>query len=233
MIGVLVIVVIVGGTFGYKQFLENGLRAQSGTSSLDQESIRDLFAQKVGRLGWSIIDEDNPMVAQSPLMAGRRQQIVLELTAADGAVGWQIYPQRVWRKGFIRMPYKAHTLRIRMNSFVAAVRAADGSGYQYDDSGFAVEGNIQRPQAALAPRFGGIDPDMISISKLANRFALEQSMPTYEALSRGLLNLEPDQIPMALSDAIDVFESELRLRRSTESVFAAAQRLAIAAHEPR
>jgi hypothetical protein len=112
----------IGCYFAYAHFLRNGLRARTVVTSLPIEQIRALFSQKVAGLGWKVVDDDNPMVAQSPLLAGRRQQIELSMTREANGIRCVIRPSRYWKKIF-GLPYKAHTLRMRLNAFERAVSA--------------------------------------------------------------------------------------------------------------
>lgn len=121
-IGVIALFVVVLTVYG--NWLEKGFRPRSVDTALPPTHVRAIFADKVARLGWKIVDDDNPMVAQSGLLGGRRQQISLQLThGSDGRVQARIAVPRFWRKA--GMPYKAHTLRIRMNGFLSAVQAND------------------------------------------------------------------------------------------------------------
>lgn len=112
----------IGCYFAYARFLRNGLRARTVVTSLPIEQIRALFSQKVAGMGWKVVDDDNPMVAQSPLLSGRRQQIELSMTREPNGIRCVIRPSRYWKKIF-GLPYKAHTLRMRLNAFERAVSA--------------------------------------------------------------------------------------------------------------
>lgn len=94
------------------------------STSLTPEQLRQVFAAKVATAGWSIVDEGDPIVAQSSLIAGRRQQLSLRIVGSDNGVTqavWEI-PRYVTKGG---VPYKAHTLRMRRERFVNAVLALD------------------------------------------------------------------------------------------------------------
>ena len=121
---ILIIVAIGLVRWGYGAVLKQGIRNRHGTTALTPDQVRQLFDAKVATLGWSIVDDDNPRVAQSPLISGMRQQIGLRVDPIDQGSAFEIvalrYVERLWGT-----PAKAHTMRMRMNSFVRAVRAAD------------------------------------------------------------------------------------------------------------
>jgi hypothetical protein len=124
-LGIVLLIAFVIGYVLYANWLRRGIQPRSGDTALPIPTLRSLFASSVAGTGWKVIDEDNPMVAQSPLMAGRRQQISLRYQSVGGRTRFVIGPNRVWVKGGV--PYKAHTIRMRLNSFVHAVRSADAS----------------------------------------------------------------------------------------------------------
>ena len=107
----------------YYRWIRKGLRPRTMTTSLTGDQLRTLFAQKVANLGWKVIDNDNPLIAQSPLIAGIRQQITCTMTKAGNSIRCDIRPTRVVKKWGNR-PTKAHTLRMRLNAFENAVNSA-------------------------------------------------------------------------------------------------------------
>lgn len=124
IIGFFVVVIAIFTIYG--NWLEKGFRPRVLDTALSPDQLRTLFADKVARLGWKMVDEDNPLVAQSGLLGGRRQQISLQLAPGEnGRIAARIAVPRFWRKN--GMPYKAHTLRMRINAFLGAVRSADAS----------------------------------------------------------------------------------------------------------
>jgi hypothetical protein len=128
MAGVLIVLLLLAAGIGYSMWLRHGVRPRELTTRLSADQIRSLFMQKVARAGWTVVDDGNPMVAQSSLMAGIRQQIALQVTStASGHQVVKIRPVRVSVRMLTRTPAKGHTLRIRMNSFVSAVQAQDPS----------------------------------------------------------------------------------------------------------
>jgi hypothetical protein len=125
-VGPLVLIGGIAAWIWYQSWLRQGLKARRVLTMLPEDRVRLLFQDRVARLGWTIIDDDNPLVAQSPILAGRRQQIALMIhRRPEGHLALQVAPSRVWYKGLARVPYKAHTLRMRINSFVAAVATED------------------------------------------------------------------------------------------------------------
>lgn len=126
MVGVLILVVIIAVAFAYQSWLTKGIRKREIRTSLPPERVREIFDAKIARAGWKIIDDGNPRVAQSSLAAGIRQQISMRTEVSDGGTTVHVAPTRVVKK-LLGQPTKAHTLRIRLNSFTAAVRSADPS----------------------------------------------------------------------------------------------------------
>ncbi len=118
----------LGGYIAYGNWLTNGIKPRSFETSLSAEQLRTIFTNKVARTGWKIVDDGNPIVAQSNLATGIRQQIGLELhtNAATGKITARIAAHR-WVSKRFGYPTKAHTMRIRINSFVEAARAAEPS----------------------------------------------------------------------------------------------------------
>jgi hypothetical protein len=121
---------LIWAVVAYGNWLRRGVAARTIRTTLDPEHVRDLFASSVCTGGWRVVDDGNPVVAQSSLATGARQQLSMEVTAtADGAYEASIWPNRLMVRTLSRVPTKAHTLRMRMNRFVQAVSAADpGSG---------------------------------------------------------------------------------------------------------
>ncbi|HQZ36153.1 MAG TPA: DUF2510 domain-containing protein [Ilumatobacteraceae bacterium] len=134
-----IVVVVV-----YQSMLKKGIRARVLVSNLSADQLRAIFASKVATLGWKVIDNDNPTVAQSPLLSGRRQQISLTMTRESNGIRCHIAPSRVWVK-FGGVPYKAHTLRMRLNAFERAV--VNNGGISVSASGSAARPN----SAPVAP----------------------------------------------------------------------------------
>ena len=106
--GIVIFILVVAGLFGlvtlYSKFLLSGMATRVVTTGLPIEQIRNVFVQKVAGSTWKIVDDGNPMIAQSPLLTGIRQQIGLEVeqnggrnmarvTARPAVRGWA----RLWR----------------------------------------------------------------------------------------------------------------------------------------
>lgn len=124
VIFIAVIAAYIGAKIWYANWLTKGFRSRQIATVLPPDHVRYLFDEKVARTGWSLVDTHNPLVAQSGLLAGRRQQISLTIKGYhQGRLLAVIEVPRYWRKGFT--PYKGHTLRLRMNAFLNAVSAAD------------------------------------------------------------------------------------------------------------
>ncbi len=95
------------------------------TSTSPPEVIRDVFARKVATTGWKIVDDGNPMIAQSPLLGGIRQQVALTLLPADGGVKVEYETIRYVRKALSRTPTKAITLASRKGAFLKELKKVD------------------------------------------------------------------------------------------------------------
>lgn len=122
----MILVVLIGAHIAYASWLTNGIKPRAFTTSVSADHLRRTFVDKVARAGWKVVDDSNPMVAQSSLATGIRQQIALELgTAGDGATRVRIGPNRWATKWGV--PKKGHTIRLRMDSFVKAIQQRDAS----------------------------------------------------------------------------------------------------------
>lgn len=131
--GALLLIAVIGGllavTAAYETAKRHALRPRLVRTSLSAADLRGIFRDTVSGRGWSIIDDGNPMVAQSSLLTGVRQQIALHVDTADGDAAdpgteAHIAVVRYSRKA-LRGTTKAHTLRWRMTAFLTAVRSAD------------------------------------------------------------------------------------------------------------
>lgn len=122
----LIILLLVGFWF-YRDWLFDSIKNRNFTTSASPEQVRELFTERVAKTGWKVVDDGNPMIAQSSLAAGIRQQLrLITNTNGSGQTSVIVGPSRIVTKGlFLRIPSKAHTLRIRMDSFVKGVRALD------------------------------------------------------------------------------------------------------------
>lgn len=128
--GALLLIAVLGGlvaaTAIYETVKRHAFRPRLVHTSLTATDLRGIFRDTVSGRGWSIIDDGNPMVAQSSLLTGVRQQIALHTDTAtdDRSTEAHIAVVRYSRKA-LRGTTKAHTLRWRMKAFLAAVRSAD------------------------------------------------------------------------------------------------------------
>jgi len=124
---IVILIVLAAVMIGYSTWLKHGIRPRTLESSLSAAQLREIFSGKVAKAGWSIVDTGNPMVAQSSLIAGTRQQIGLFTESTTGGTQVRVVALRFQRKVLTGTPTKGHTLRIRMNSFVDGVRQQDPS----------------------------------------------------------------------------------------------------------
>lgn len=120
--GFAMLAAIFAATYGYQSWLRASVRPREVRTRLPPEEVKRLFAQKVAGMGWKVIDDDNPMVAQSSMLAGRRQEISMTITPDGDGLHLRIWVSRLWTKGIGRVPYKAHTIRMRMNAFERSVQ---------------------------------------------------------------------------------------------------------------
>jgi hypothetical protein len=119
------LVVLIAVWFGYVSWLKHGVRPRVFHTRLPADQVRAVFVEKVARSGWQIVDDGNPLVAQSPLITGHRQQIGVSVRPSAGGTTVDIRPLRLRVKVISKVPTKGHTLRMRMNSFVHEVARRD------------------------------------------------------------------------------------------------------------
>jgi hypothetical protein len=122
--GIILLAVLIGAAIAYNSFKYRGFRPRTVQTSLSAEQLRVIFEQTVCGTGWTIVDDGNPIVAQSGLLAGIRQQIALNTAPSATGTAAEIRVLRYSKKVF-GGPTKAHTLRWRMNAFLGAVQRAD------------------------------------------------------------------------------------------------------------
>jgi hypothetical protein len=127
LIGLLLLVALFGGVAWYQSWLSHGIRTRVLHSHLSEDHLRELFASKVASHGWHVEEPGNPLVAQSSLLAGIRQQVGLRfLPDGEAPTVVEVKPYRVVKKTFgFGAPTKAHTIRLRINAFIKAAQAAD------------------------------------------------------------------------------------------------------------
>lgn len=117
--------VAVAIRIAYGNFLRNGMATQIVVTTLPVDRVREVFVQKVAGSTWKITDDGNPMIAQSPLVTGIRQQIALETSQDGGKCRATVEVIRWSEKS--GNPSKAHTLRMRLNAFVKEIQLLDPS----------------------------------------------------------------------------------------------------------
>jgi hypothetical protein len=122
--GIVFLALLIGGVVAYNSFKYKGFRPRSVHTNLSVEQLRTIFVETVSGKGWSIVDDGNPMVAQSGLLAGIRQQVALRTMPIGTGTMVHISVLR-YSKKVLGGPTKAYTLRWRMNAFLDAVRQAD------------------------------------------------------------------------------------------------------------
>ncbi len=133
MIGLLVIAAIIGGIFLYSSWLTKGIQPRRVVTKLSVDQLDAIFTQSVAGKGWKIVDDGNPMIAQSPLVTGIRQRIAMETVRHDDQTVAHIGPTRIVRKWY-GTPTKGHTLRLRMDAFERRVKSMDGQATIVRDS---------------------------------------------------------------------------------------------------
>ena len=124
ILGLLVIAALIGAVIAYNKFKMNGMRPRELRTSLSVETVRGIFRETVAGKGWSVVDDGNPMVAQSSVLMGIRQQIALLVTEQDGVLHARIAVTR-YAKKVLGGPTKAYTLRWRIDAFINAVQRTD------------------------------------------------------------------------------------------------------------
>lgn len=123
-VGILFLVVVIAAAIGYNNFKLKGFRPRMVTTRLTGDQLRAIFRSTVAGTGWSIVDEGNPIVAQSGLLAGIRQQIALQVTETDRGTQCRIMVLR-YSKKVLGGATKAYTLRWRINAFLNQVQRTD------------------------------------------------------------------------------------------------------------
>jgi hypothetical protein len=100
------------------------IRARTVDTALPPAHVRQIFADAVTGMGWRIVDEGEPLVAQSTILTGPRQRIVLHTGVAHGRT--YAAAEVTWYDGrWIGMPRRPWTLQWRMDRFVREVERAD------------------------------------------------------------------------------------------------------------
>lgn len=83
MEGMLMLAVVIGAYVAYGRWLTNGIKPRRFATALSPDLVRSLFQERVARTGWKVVDDGNPLIVQSSLATGIRQQIGLDV-APDG-----------------------------------------------------------------------------------------------------------------------------------------------------
>ncbi|QPL04565.1 MULTISPECIES: hypothetical protein [Actinomyces] len=129
MLGTIIFIAIFGGGFVifsvYTKFLTQGMATRVVVTTLPADRVREVFVQKVAGSTWKITDDGNPMIAQSPLITGIRQQIALETDQDAGRCRATVEVIR-WSEKY-GAPNKAYTLRMRLDAFVKEIQLLDPS----------------------------------------------------------------------------------------------------------
>ena len=126
VLAILVFVGLIAAFVAYDNFKRRGFRERQVTTQLSPADLASAFEQKVCGMGWKIVDRGNPMVAQSSLAAGIRQQIALHVSDDGGHRVARIWVPRYSQKVFGGTT-KAYTLRIRMSGFLGEVQRRDAA----------------------------------------------------------------------------------------------------------
>lgn len=127
MEGLALLVGVMAVAYIYQSWLFKAVKPRKVVTTASPEQLQELFREKVATLGWSIVSDGGPLVAQSPLITGIRQQIALEIVEAiDGQTFAAVTVPRYVRRVF-GAPTKAHTIRMRISSFGRALRLLDSS----------------------------------------------------------------------------------------------------------
>lgn len=121
---ILFMVAVLAAQFAYIYWLNKSIRPRRIQTHLSIDQLDSVFTNQVAGKGWKVVDDGNPMIAQSPLMTGIRQQIQMMVVDQGPTRSVVVEPIRIVRKRF-GAPSKAHTLRFRMNSFAKKVSSMD------------------------------------------------------------------------------------------------------------
>lgn len=122
----LILLVIAVLYLGYTAFKRHGFRPRRVETALSGRQLRQVFKKKIAGKGWSVADDGNPMIARSAESGGLRQGISLEISEADGRTVGELTAV-LHKKKLFGDTAKAHSLRWRMNAFLAQVRRLDST----------------------------------------------------------------------------------------------------------
>ncbi|MFD6072516.1 MULTISPECIES: hypothetical protein [Amycolatopsis] len=122
----LILLVIAVLYLGYAALKRHGFRPRRVETALSGQQLRQVFTKKIAGRGWSVADDGNPMIARSPEFDGVRQGISLEISEAGGRTVGELAAV-LHKKKLFGDTAKAHSLRWRMNAFLAQVRRLDAT----------------------------------------------------------------------------------------------------------
>jgi hypothetical protein len=126
VLGIVLLVALIAAYVGYNSFKKRGFRERQVTTSLRPQELAEIFEHKVCGTGWKLVDRGNPLVAQSGLMAGIRQQIALHVDDHGEQRVARIWVPRYSQK-VLGGTTKAYTLRFRMSGFLNEVQRRDNT----------------------------------------------------------------------------------------------------------
>lgn len=126
VLGFLFLAALIAAAVAYNNFKVRGFRQREVTTQLPPQALAAIFEQKVCGMGWAMVDRGNPLVAQSTLLAGIRQQIALQVSDNGSHRIARIWVPRYSRK-LLGGATKAYTLRMRMSSFLNEVQRQDAA----------------------------------------------------------------------------------------------------------
>lgn len=127
MEGLALLAGVLALVFVYQAWLFKAVKPRNVATTASPEQLQELFRQKVATLGWSIVSDDDPLVAQSPLITGIRQQIALEIIEANDGQTLAVVTVPRYVERVFGAPTKAHTIRMRISSFGRALRSIDST----------------------------------------------------------------------------------------------------------
>jgi hypothetical protein len=120
----LYVVVVLAVAILLNTAARKGMRPRDVETTLSPDALRRIFASTVTGWGWRIVDDGNPIVAQSHIAFGIRQRIALATETTLGRTFARIEVVK-YDGQWIGMPREPWTLRMRINTFLMAVRTKD------------------------------------------------------------------------------------------------------------
>jgi hypothetical protein len=123
LIGVAICGVFILIGVSWIRWTERSISPRAFTTTLDPATLRTVFDQAVGSWGWRVVAGPEPTVARSTRM-GEKQEITLVVQPAGVLQHYvQITPTKVAYS--FRSPVKPHTIRLRVDRYLAAVQRLD------------------------------------------------------------------------------------------------------------